>query len=151
MKCHLGQKVSIKEYEDCKGYLSNISNLIINVSESNLPSMWDCLCGSKSGQKLQTCSEVLLSFLNNLLISSQSKYIKNPSFSHSNFLPMQRGHLVPFQTMKVLVTGSPGVGKTTLLQALADSTPCPVGFLTLEVMFQYSSNCNLSLLFAGAG
>jgi len=25
------------------------------------------------------------------------------------------------------------VGKTTLLQALADSTPCPAGFLTLEV------------------
>ena len=131
--------------------MSNISNLIINVSESNLPSMRDCLCGNKSGQKLRTCSEVLLSFLDNLLKYSQSKYIKNPSFSQSDFPLMQRRHLVPFQTMKVLVTGSPGVGKTTLLQALANSTPCPAGFLTLEVMFQYSSNCNLSLFFAGAG
>ena len=97
MNCHPGLKVSIKEHGDYKGYLRNTSNLIIFVSESNLPSMWDCRCGSKIGQKLQTCSEVLLSFLDNLFKYSQSKYIKNPSFSHSNFLLMQRRHLVPLQ------------------------------------------------------
>ena len=87
MKCHLGLKVSIKEHGDYKRYLRNISNLIINVSESNLPSMRDCLCGNKSGQKLRTCSEVLLSFLDNFLLKySQSKYIKNLSFSQSLFL-----------------------------------------------------------------
>ena len=38
------------------------------------------------------------------------------------------------QTMKLLVTGLPGVGKTTLLQELADTVPNPAGFLTLEVL-----------------
>ena len=35
--------------------------------------------------------------------------------------------------MKLLVTGLPGVGKTTLLQALVDTAPNPGGFLTCEV------------------
>lgn len=37
------------------------------------------------------------------------------------------------EKMKLLVTGLPGVGKTSLLQALADTAPNPGGFLTLEV------------------
>ena len=36
--------------------------------------------------------------------------------------------------MKLLVTGLPGVGKTSLLQALAETAPNPAGFLTLEVL-----------------
>ena len=38
------------------------------------------------------------------------------------------------EKMKLLVTGLPGVGKTSLLQALADTAPNPAGFLTLEVL-----------------
>ena len=38
------------------------------------------------------------------------------------------------EKMKLLVTGLPGVGKTSLLQALADTAPNPGGFLTSEVL-----------------
>merc|ERR1712192_142084 len=42
-------------------------------------------------------------------------------------------HIKRHLGQKFLVTGLPGVGKTTLLQALADTAQNPAGFLTLEV------------------
>ena len=107
LSVHIKRHLGQKVLDLQKIYIPNSISLL----ESCLPSLRQGFCGGGRGEELQTWGKIC-----------HLKYA------------LKRSGLTRLQTMKLLVTGLPGVGKTSLLQALADTAPNPAGFLTLEVL-----------------